>query len=127
LTPNKRKYGNKKLVVDGVKFDSKLEYTCYNLLKMLKFDFDFQHKVILVDKFRFNGEGVRAITLTVDFVIRANGQTIYLDTKGFPTEVSKIKYKLLKDKLKSELFTDVVWLKNQKEVKIFINELNKKV
>jgi protein associated with RNAse G/E len=127
LIPKKRKYGNKKLEVDGVKFDSKLEYHCYNLLKMLNFDFDFQHKIILLDKFRFNGKGIRATTLTVDFVIRANGQTIYLDTKGFPTEVSKLKYKLLRNKLKNEGNTDVVWLKNQKEVKSFINELNKKL
>jgi protein associated with RNAse G/E len=94
---------------------------------MLNFDFDFQHKITLVDKFRFNGKGIRATTLTVDFVIRVNGQTIYLDTKGFPTEVSKLKYKLLRHKLKDEENTDVVWLKNQKEVKSFINELNKKV
>lgn len=127
MIPKKRKYGNKKLEVNGVKFDSKLEYHCYNLLKMLNFDFDFQHKITLVDKFRFNGKGIRATTLTVDFVIRVNGQTIYLDTKGFPTEVSKLKYKLLRHKLKDEENTDVVWLKNQKEVKSFINELNKKV
>jgi protein associated with RNAse G/E len=119
----RKKYGNKKIVVNGVKFDSKLEYHCHGYLRLIGVDFDFQHKVILVDKFRFNDKGVRAITMLVDFVVRKNGKTYYVDTKGFPTEVAKIKYKLLKDKLKDEENVDVVWLKDKKEVNSFINSL----
>jgi protein associated with RNAse G/E len=119
----RRKYGNKKTIVNGIKFDSKLEQYCHGYFTLIGVDFDFQYKVILVDKFRFNDKGVRAITLTVDFVVRKGTQTIYVDTKGFATEVAKIKYKLLKDKLKDEENTDVVWLKNKKEVNNFINSL----
>ena len=121
----RNKYGNKKIVVDGIKFDSKLEYYLHSQLVITGVDFDFQYKVILVDKFRFNEKGVRAITLKVDFVIYINEKTIYVDTKGFATEVAKIKYKMLKDKLKLEPNTDVVWLKNKKEVNEFINNLIK--
>jgi protein associated with RNAse G/E len=119
----RRKYGNKKLVIDGVKFDSKLEYYCYGYLNLIGVDFDFQHKITLIDKFRFNDKGVRATTLTVDFVVRKNEKTYYVDTKGFATEVSKLKYKMLQHKLKDEENVDVVWLKNKKEVNGFINSL----
>lgn len=90
---------------------------------MMGADFDFQYKIILVDKFRFNDKAVRATTLTVDFVVRSNGKTIYLDTKGFATEVSKLKYKLLRNQLKDQENVDVVWLGNKKEVNQFINSL----
>lgn len=119
----KRKYGNKKTIVNGVKFDSKLEQYCYGYLELTGVEFDFQVKVILIDKFRFNDKGVRATTLTVDFVVRKGEETIYVDTKGFATEVAKLKYKMLKHKLKDEENVDVVWLKNKKEVNNFINNL----
>lgn len=119
----RRKYGNKKLVVDGVKFDSKLEHYCYGYLNLINADFDFQHKITLIDKFRFNDKGVRATTLTVDFVVRKGEKTYYVDTKGFATEVSKLKYKMLRHKLKEEENVDVIWLKNKKEVNAFINSL----
>jgi hypothetical protein len=121
----RRKYGNKKVIVNGVKFDSKLEHYLYGYLELIGADFKFQERVVLFDKFRFNEKGVRAMTLIVDFVVEKNGETMYVDTKGFATEVAKIKYKLLKHKLKDEENVDVVWLKNKKEVNSFINNLIK--
>lgn len=120
---NRRKYGNKKIIINGIKFDSKLEHYCHGYLQLVGVDFDFQHKLTLVEKFKFNDKGIRAITMIIDFVVRHNEKTIYVDTKGFPTEVSKLKYKLLRNKLKEEKNTDVVWLKNKKEVNSFINNL----
>ena len=119
----RNKYGNKKIVVNGLKFDSKLEHYCHGLLTISQIDFDFQHKIVLVEKFRFENKGVRAMTLIVDFVIRHGVKTIYLDTKGFATETSKLKYKLLKNKLKEDENASVVWLKNKKEVNEYINSL----
>lgn len=119
----RRKYGNKKITVNGVKFDSKLEHFCYGYLDLIGADFDFQKKIVLIDKFRFNNKGVRATTLTVDFVVRKNEYTYYVDTKGFATEVSKLKYKMLRHKLKDDENTDVIWLKDKKEVNSFINSI----
>lgn len=120
------KYGNNKLVVDGVKFDSKLELYCYNLLKNLEFEFEFQKQIILINKFRYNNENIRAITMIVDFVIHHEGACIYIDSKGFATEVSKIKYKMLKDKLKDDLNTEVLWLHSQKEANSYLIKLKNK-
>jgi hypothetical protein len=123
MRSTKTKYGNKKKIVDGVKFDSQLEAYCYNMLNIFKIDFEFQKTIVLIEKFRFEGKGIRETTAIVDFVIKHNGETIYLDTKGFATEVSKIKYKMLKFKLKDQENNRVVWLHSKKEVTDFINNL----
>ena len=122
----KNKYGNKKIIFNEIKFDSKLELYCYKLLNEMDVSFSFQEKIVLVDKFKYNDKTIRAITLTVDFVIKDADKTIYLDTKGFATEVAKIKYKILKNKLKDNPLTDVVWLNTQKNVKQYIINLKNK-
>ena len=121
--PSTRKYGNKKIEAYGIKFDSKLEFYCYNVFKDLGFDFDFQRTVLLQEGFRYVGKAIRPITMIVDFVLRINGLTYYVDTKGFATETSKLKYKMLKYSLKEEENTDVVWLHSQKEVNDFLFNL----
>jgi hypothetical protein len=117
------KYGNKKLEVDGVKFDSKLELVCYDLLKKFEFDFEFQKKIILIDGFRYNKKAIRPITLTVDFVVKHNDIDYYIDIKGFATDVSKIKYKMLRYQLKDNPKTDVIWLHSQRAILQLLNNL----
>lgn len=117
------KYGNKKLEVDGVKFDSKLELVCYDLLKKYNFDFEFQKKIILIDSFKYNKKAIRPITLTVDFVVKHNDIDYYIDIKGFATDVSKIKYKMLRYQLKDNPKTDVLWLHSQRAIVQFLNNL----
>lgn len=117
------KYGNKIIRVGENKFDSKLEMYCFNMMKQIGINFKFQDKIVLVESFKYNGKAIREIALIVDFVLERNGVTYYIDTKGFATDTSTIKYKMLKNKLKDSIYTDVVWLKNQKEVQSFINKL----
>lgn len=117
------KYGNKKLEVDGVKFDSKLELVCYDLLKKYNFDFEFQKKIILIDSFKYNKKAIRPITLTVDFVVKHNDIDYYIDIKGFATDVSKIKYKMLRYQLKDNPKTDVLWIYSQRGIVQFLNNL----
>lgn len=119
------KYGNKKLEVDGVKFDSKLELVCYDLLKKYNFDFEFQKKIILIDSFKYNKKAIRPITLTVDFVVKHKDIDYYIDIKGFATDVSKIKYKMLRYQLKDNPKTDVLWLCSQRAIIEFLNNLKK--
>jgi hypothetical protein len=117
------KYGNKKLEVNGVKFDSKLELVCYDLLNKLNFEFEFQKKIILIDGFRYNKKAIRPITLTVDFVVKHNDIDYYIDIKGFATDVSKIKYKMLRYQLKDNPKTDVIWLHSQRAILQLLNNL----
>lgn len=117
------KYGNKKLEVNGIKFDSKLELVCYDLLNKLNFEFEFQKKIILIDGFRYNKKAIRPITLTVDFVVKHNDIDYYIDIKGFATDVSKIKYKMLRYQLKDNPKTDVLWLHSQRAILQFLNNL----
>ena len=117
------KYGNKKLEVNGVKFDSKLELVCYDLLTKLNFEFEFQKKIILIDSFKYNKKAIRPITLIVDFVINHGGIEHYVDIKGFATDVSKIKYKMLRYQLKDNPKTDVLWLHSQRAILQFLNNL----
>ena len=119
------KYGNKKIELDGVKFDSKLELFCYQQFKSLGLEFDFQRTMLLQEGFRFKGKWIRPITMIVDFVLHHDGQKIYIDTKGFATETSKLKYKMLKFYVKEDSTADVVWLHSQKEVKDFLFNLLK--
>ena len=86
-------------------------------------DFDFQVNIELVPKFRFQYENIRALNMRVDFLLRYNGREIYIDTKGFATSESKIKYKLLKNKFKAEPQVNIIWLKTQKEVNAYIGRL----
>jgi len=119
------KYGNKKIELDGIKFDSKLELFCYQQFKSLGLEFDFQKTILLQEGFRFKGKWIRPITMIVDFVLHHDGQKIYIDTKGFATETSKLKYKMLKFYVKEDSTADVIWLHSQKEVKDFLFNLLK--
>jgi hypothetical protein len=119
------KYGNKKIELDGVKFDSKLELFCYQQFKSLGLEFDFQRTILLQEGFRFKGKWIRPITMIVDFVLHHDGQKIYIDTKGFATETSKLKYKMLKFYVREDSTADVIWLHSQKEVKDFLFNLLK--
>lgn len=123
LLIKRAKYGNKKVEVDGIKFDSKLELYLYQSLIKNNLEFDFQVPIELVPKFKFKGISIRAIAMRVDFLLKHNGQLIYIDTKGFATPEAKIKYKMLKYKFKDSDNVDIVWLKTQKEVNSFILNL----
>ena len=99
------KYRNKKVTVDGIKFDSQKEAWYYVALKSKKQnkeikDFELQVKIELMPKFKYQGETVRAITYYCDFLIYHNdGTKEYVDVKGVQTDVFKIKWKMFKLKL----------------------------
>lgn len=102
------KYKNKKVMIDNIMFDSKKEANYYTYLKMLEqagkiTDLELQKKFVLQDKFILNGKTYRAITYKADFVYKENGQVHVVDTKGYRTEVYKIKKKLFMKKYGIEI------------------------
>ena len=104
---NCNNYGNKynaeKTVIDGIKFDSKKEARRYAELKLLEragviSDLKLQPKFVLQEGFRQNGKAYREISYIADFSYVENGKLVVEDTKGFKTEVFKIKEKLFRYK-----------------------------
>ena len=95
------KYKNKKVEVDGIKFDSKREATRYGQLKILEKaklikELELQKVFELQPSFRKNGKTYRKITYKADFYYYDNHLEKYVveDTKGFKTETYKIKKKM---------------------------------
>lgn len=95
------KYGNRKVFVGAMAFDSKLEAIRYHELLLMQkagiiCDLKTQVPFILQPSFKKGGKTIRAITYKADFVytVCGTGATVVEDTKGFRTEVYNIKKKI---------------------------------
>lgn len=102
---NYNKYGAKKTVLDGIKFDSIAESRYYSELKLRKRagdieDFELQPEFEIQEKFRdSDGNSIRAIKYRGDFLVHHNnGLEEIIDVKGIQTPEFKLKWKLLKHK-----------------------------
>ena len=103
-----RKYHNKKTVIDGIKFDSKLEAERYAQLKILERagfirDLELQPEYELIPSFRKNGKTWRKTVYKADFrYISCDGDRIIIeDVKGsisVITDVFRLKQKLFEYK-----------------------------
>lgn len=112
----KNKYGNEKTVVDGIKFDSKLEAEYYQLLKFKKAqghiqDFKLQPRYTLQETFKRDEKTYRSITYVADFeIIQNDGSVVVADCKGMMTDVFKIKAKIF-----TKLYGKLYLVKRSKE------------
>jgi hypothetical protein len=115
---NKNKYGNKKIVIDGIKFASQAEGRYYIFLKTQKenkkiIDFQMQVKIELQPKFKYEGKTVLPIHYIVDFIIyHKDGIQEYVDVKGYSTSEFKLKWKMLKYKVRNEQAVKLTIVKN---------------
>ena len=99
----KRKYGNRKTVIDGHTFDSKREAARYGVLKLLErtgtiTDLELQPRFELIPKQRRDdGRPERACEYVADFryTDARTGQQVIEDAKGMRTRDYIIKRKLL--------------------------------
>lgn len=99
------KYKNKKVIIDGISFDSEKEGKRYLELKsMQQFglikDLELQKVYELQPSFRKNNKTYRKITYKADFSYFdiEREQIVVEDVKGFKTEVYKIKKKMFEYK-----------------------------
>jgi hypothetical protein len=109
----KSKYGNKKVVIDGIKFDSKKEANRYLELRLMEDtdyikDLELQKKFELIPKYEINGRKVRAMNYICDFYYYDILKDKYIvedvkPSKNFQTEVYKIKKKIFMYKYKIEI------------------------
>lgn len=95
------KYGNHKVIRDGIEFDSVKECQRYCELKLMQragliSDLQMQVSFELIPSQRIAGKVVeRACSYVADFVYQQDGQTVVEDTKGFKTPEYIIKRKLM--------------------------------
>lgn len=96
-----RKYGNRKVQIDGVTFDSIAEARRYQELKLLETAGEIKHLVLqpvfeLQPKFKdAEGKTVAAVKYIADFrYVDELGYWIVEDVKGVETPVFKLKRKM---------------------------------
>ena len=99
------KYRNEKIIIDEIRFDSKLEARRYCELKLLQRANEIKNlrrqvTFELQPSYRKNNKTIRAINYIADFVYYdvKKDKTIIEDTKGFKTEIYKLKKKMFEYK-----------------------------
>lgn len=103
------KYGNKKVEIDGFKFDSKMEGEYYlELLKQkeegLIIDFKLQPVYVLQEAFTKRDIKFQKITYKADFEVEyPDGEVVAIDIKGMQTPLFRLKQKLFENKYTLEL------------------------
>ena len=103
MSYNWTKYNNKKITVDGQKFDSKKEANRYKELRLLEKageikDLRTQVKIKLIPAQRDEATGEvieRECSYKADFVYEEDEKTVVEDVKGFRTKEYVIKRKLM--------------------------------
>ena len=99
----RNKYGNKKVTVDGIQFDSIRESVRYRELKLLERageiqELELQPRFLLLERFKKNGKTYRKTEYVGDFKYIEKGQVVVEDVKGKETDVFKLKHKLFEYK-----------------------------
>lgn len=104
------KYHNKKVIYDGITFDSIKEKNRYIELKLMERaglikDLKLQYEFELQPAFILNKKKIRKISYIADFYYFDNKLNDYIieDTKGMRTEVYKIKKKMFQYRYKKEI------------------------
>ncbi len=104
------KYKNKKVIYDGITFDSKKEGAYYLKLKLLEEkgiinDLKLQKEYILQESFKLNNKTYRKISYKADFEYFStiDNKIHVVDTKGFKTKEYLLKKKMLAYKYGIEL------------------------
>lgn len=90
---NKKIKNATEVIVDGIKYRSKLEFRCAQILKENNISFEYEpFKIEYIPKFEYYGEKYRAANYTPDFVIE---NKYILEIKGFKNDVYPYKKKLI--------------------------------
>ena len=108
---------------DGIVFASKWEKEAYEIIRdrIGISNFSLQPSYELQEKFRdVDGKAIRAIKYNADFLLF---ETHIVDTKGFETDVFKMKEKMFKFKFPGQR---IIKLKTKKQLREFLESLDEK-
>ncbi len=89
------KYGNKKTIVDGIKFDSKREAERYGALQLM-LKAGLISNLRLQVPYQITVNGMKVCKYVADFVYEHKGVEIVEDVKGMKTPIYNLKKKLMK-------------------------------
>lgn len=118
---NKKVKNATPLEFDGIKFKSKLEVYCYELLKQNKIQAEYEeNKFQILEPFAYNNEKIRGMYFTPDFV----GNDFIIECKGFMNDAFPLRWKifkfyLFKNKLRYELYLP----RNKKDVEAVVSDI----
>ena len=94
---NKKVINATEVTVNGVKYRSKLEARCAQILKENNISFEYEPlKIEYIPKFEYYGEKYRAAFYTPDFIVDSK---FILEIKGWKTDTYRYKKKLVLLKL----------------------------
>lgn len=133
---NKKVINATEVTVNGIKYRSKLEARCAQILKENNISFEYEPiKIEYIPKFEYYGEKYRAAFYTPDFIV---DKQYILEIKGWKTDVYKYKKKLVLLKLLRDInytkyrFFEIKtitqlkqWIKQYKDGQISNTETNK--
>lgn len=95
------KYGNRAVIDDGLRFDSKAEHTRYRQLVLAQYSGAISRLMVhpsfvILDAFT-DGDGKphRAATYEADFAYVEDGRFVVEDVKGVMTSVFQLKWKMM--------------------------------
>ena len=98
----RQKYGNSKITIDGIRFDSKREAQRWQELRLMEragriTDLRRQVKFVLIPSQRGEDGKVieKQVTYIADFVYLKDGKTVVEDSKGYRTEAYRLKKKMI--------------------------------
>ena len=96
------KYRSRKVTIDGIRFDSQREASRWLQLKLLQqagriSELERQVKFVLIPSQRDESGKVieKQVAYIADFVYLKDGKTVVEDSKGYRTEVYRLKKKMM--------------------------------
>lgn len=119
------KFGNKKVVIDGIEFDSSFEASRYGELKLMQkagaiTNLELQPRFTLIDGFKRGGKKIRATEYVADFRYTEKGRSIVEDTKSSIVEKDstyRLKRKLLLSRYPDINFVELIGTARRYEVR----------
>lgn len=106
------KYRNKKVIVNGIKFDSIKESNRYLELTLMEKagliqDLELQPSFEICPSVKWNGKTLRKRMYKADFMYTENGDTIVEDVKGFRNAVYILKLSLFLTQYPQYIFKEI--------------------
>lgn len=109
--------------IDDLVFDSPLEYYMWQLLTQYRIAFEFKRKYTFFSSFKYGGETIMGVSLTVDFYL--TDFDVILDPKGAQHNDNHLKWKLLmKMLIQKGQQPRIIFVTNKTQCQEFITSLS---